>query len=97
MISKEEVKHIAKLARLGLSGEEIKKFQKDLSAILDYFEILKEVNISKVESTFHPAESFLSDKIREDKIRAESSEAVNKLVESAPERKNRYIKIKNIF
>ena len=41
MISKEEVRHIAELARLELSEKEIEKMQKDLSAILDYFDLLK--------------------------------------------------------
>ncbi len=54
MISKEEVKHIAKLARLGLTGKEIEKFQKELSSILDYVEKLKEVDVSRVEPTSHP-------------------------------------------
>jgi len=53
MISKEEVKHIAKLARLGLTEEEIEKFQKELSAILDYIEKLKEVDIEGVEPMSH--------------------------------------------
>jgi aspartyl/glutamyl-tRNA(Asn/Gln) amidotransferase C subunit len=43
MISKEEVEHIAKLARLELTGKETEKMQKDLSAILDYFILLKNV------------------------------------------------------
>ena len=37
MISKEEVLHIAKLARLELTEEEVEKMQKDLTEILDYF------------------------------------------------------------
>jgi len=41
MISKEEVKHIAKLARLGLTEKEVGKYQKELSSILDYIEKLK--------------------------------------------------------
>lgn len=53
MLTKDEVKHIAKLARLGLGEEEIEKFQKDLSTILDYIEKLKKVDISKVEPTSH--------------------------------------------
>ena len=41
MISKEEVQHIAKLARLELTETEVEKMQKDLSAILDYFNLLQ--------------------------------------------------------
>lgn len=41
MISKSEVEKIAKLARLELSEIEVEKMQKDMSLILDYFDILK--------------------------------------------------------
>lgn len=44
MISKEEVKKIAKLARIGITEKEAEKFQKEFSAILDYFNILNGVN-----------------------------------------------------
>ena len=47
MISKEEVVRIAKLARLELTETEIEKMQKDLSSILDYFNLLKEAKIEK--------------------------------------------------
>ena len=40
MISKEEVQHIAKLARIQLKEEEMQKFQADLAAVLDYFNVL---------------------------------------------------------
>ena len=56
MLKKEEVEHIAKLARLGLSGEEVLKYQKDLSAILAYMEKLKKVDVSSAEATSHPLE-----------------------------------------
>ena len=52
-IKKEEVQHIAKLARLGLTEKEIEKHQKEFSKILDYIEKLKEVDVSKVEPTSH--------------------------------------------
>ena len=51
MITREEVQHIAKLARLGLTEQEVEKYQKELSAILGYIEKLKEVDVSKVEPT----------------------------------------------
>ena len=53
MISREEVKHIAKLARLGLTEKELEKHQKEFSKILDYIEKLKEVDVSRVEPTSH--------------------------------------------
>jgi len=44
-----QVRHIAKLARLTLTDEEVSKFSRELTAILDYIEKLKEVDTKGVE------------------------------------------------
>jgi len=46
-----QVRHIAKLARLEISDDEVEKYAKELSAILDYVEKLKEVKTDGVEPT----------------------------------------------
>lgn len=100
MITKKDVQHIAKLARLGLKPKEIEKMRKELSSILDYFNLLKEVDVSKIEPTFHPAEHFLKRKLdvtRKDIEKSQKTEVKNKLVEAAPERKNRYVKVRSIL
>jgi len=51
MISKEEIKHIAKLAKIGLKEEELKMVEKDFSKILGYFDLLKEVEAGEVEGS----------------------------------------------
>lgn len=51
MLSKDQVKHIAKLANLKLTSAEINKFQKQLSEVLEYVEQLKKLNTKKVEPT----------------------------------------------
>ena len=43
-VSKEEVKHIAYLARLSLKEQEIKRYQKELNEILDFVHQLSELN-----------------------------------------------------
>ena len=93
MISKEEVRHIAKLARLGLMEKEIEKFQKELSPILDYVEKLAKVDVSNVEPLSHPF--AVNNVSRKDK----SSSVGNseKLLKLAPEKKNGYLKVKSIF
>ena len=100
MIKKEEVQHIAKLARLGITKKEEEKFQKDLSSILDYFNSIKEVDVSKTEPTFHPTEYFFKRKLeimREDLVESQPVETTNKLIEAAPEKKKRHIKVKAIL
>ncbi|OGI00012.1 MAG: asparaginyl/glutamyl-tRNA amidotransferase subunit C, partial [Candidatus Melainabacteria bacterium GWA2_34_9] len=49
MITKKEVEHVAKLARLELSEEEKERFTVQFSNILDYFNQLSEVNTENVE------------------------------------------------
>ena len=96
MISKEEVKHIAKLARLGLTSSAIRKFQKELSSILDYIEKLKEVDISGIEPTSHSIE-IENVMRRNDELKEEKLETRKKLIEMAPEKKEGYLKTKPIL
>lgn len=45
-----EIKHVAALSKLGLSAEELKRYGKQLSAVLDYINQLTEVDTSQVEA-----------------------------------------------
>ena len=48
-LTPDEVKHIAKLARLGISDKEVEKFSTQLSDILGHAKMLDEVDTSNVE------------------------------------------------
>jgi len=66
MLSREEVLHIARLARLGVTDEDVERFRVQLSNILENFEALKQLDTSNVPPT---AQSIpLENIIREDKI-----------------------------
>lgn len=91
MVSKEEVKHIAKLARLDLSENEIQKMQKDLSEILDYFNLLQRA--SSVET---PNYKIKNQNLRKDEV-ISSHNIADELIGAAPEKKDDYIKVKNIL
>jgi aspartyl-tRNA(Asn)/glutamyl-tRNA(Gln) amidotransferase subunit C len=95
MISKEKVQHIANLARIGLTEREIKKFQKELSAILDYVEKLKEVNIDAIEPTSHSI--LVENVMRKDEIVKNKEDENIKLLKLSPEIKESYLKVKSIF
>jgi len=100
MISKEEVKKIAKLARLGISEKEEEKFQKDLAAILGYFSVLNEADVSGVEPFSQNAGGLANghiEVVREDKAASENSDLADKLISQAPERTGRHIKVKAVF
>ncbi len=51
MITEKEIEKIATLSRLKLTEEELKKFQKDISNILDYANKINEINTDSVDDT----------------------------------------------
>ncbi|MEK7653093.1 MAG: Asp-tRNA(Asn)/Glu-tRNA(Gln) amidotransferase subunit GatC [Patescibacteria group bacterium] len=92
-LSKQEVEHIAKLARLELTEEERETYREQLSAILDYMEKLQTVDTKDVASTSQV--TWLTNVMREDNI-AESGIA-EELVAGAPEHDDGFIKIPKVF
>ncbi|HIP95716.1 MAG TPA: Asp-tRNA(Asn)/Glu-tRNA(Gln) amidotransferase subunit GatC [Anaerolineae bacterium] len=50
-LSREEVEHIAELAKVGLTDEEKTLFQEQLSAILEYAEMLQEIDTTTIPPT----------------------------------------------
>lgn len=52
-LTPEEVRHIARLARVGLSQDDVTRFQDQLSQILDYFQRLQEVDTENIPPTAH--------------------------------------------
>jgi aspartyl-tRNA(Asn)/glutamyl-tRNA(Gln) amidotransferase subunit C len=55
-ISREEVLHVARLARLELTDDEVTRFQEQLSAILEAVSRVSELDLSDVPPTAHPLE-----------------------------------------
>ena len=53
-ISRDEVLHVARLARLELSDEELDRFAEQLNAILDAVGKVAELDLEGVEPTSHP-------------------------------------------
>ena len=96
MISKDEVQHIATLARLELTENDPKgspeKMQKDLSVILDYFELLKKA--PKPAKDQHPIPN--TQHLRKDEV-ISSHDLADELIAAAPDKKDDYIKVKAIL
>ena len=55
-ISREEVEHVARLARLELSEEEIERFRGQLSAVLERAERIQALDLDDVPPTAHPVD-----------------------------------------
>jgi len=92
-LSHEQVRHIAWLARLGLSEDEVERFCLQLSNILDNFEILKEVNTDNVL----PAARTISllNVFREDEVTPSYPQA--DVLANAPRKQENCFKVKAIL
>jgi aspartyl-tRNA(Asn)/glutamyl-tRNA(Gln) amidotransferase subunit C len=99
MISQEEIKHIAQLAHLSLSQDELKKMEKELSVILNYFNSLKEIDVSKVKPAFYSEEEkalSLQEITRPDVTREEKG-LEEQLRKTAPYREGDFFKVRKVI
>lgn len=92
-LTEQEVKHVAKLARLSLTPEEVKKFQEQLSEVLAYIEVLKEVKTEKTEPTSQV--TSLENVFRKDQSQASLSQ--KEVLSGAKETHQGFFKIKRIL
>jgi aspartyl-tRNA(Asn)/glutamyl-tRNA(Gln) amidotransferase subunit C len=88
-ITREEVLHVAKLARLELSEEEVERFTEQLSAILEAVDKVSELDLSDVEPTAHPLD--LVNVWAEDEPRP--SLPVDEALANAPDRDGSFFKV----
>jgi aspartyl-tRNA(Asn)/glutamyl-tRNA(Gln) amidotransferase subunit C len=88
-LSREEVEHIAGLARLALSDEEVTRYQDQLSAILEHFEHLQELQTEDIPPTASvvPLRSVM----RADEARPPMER--ERLLQNAPEAKDGCFKV----
>jgi aspartyl-tRNA(Asn)/glutamyl-tRNA(Gln) amidotransferase subunit C len=93
MIELEEVKNIAKLARIAFTEEELLILQKELSSILDYVDKLKEIEIGDVNA--YSNSGLLQNILRKD-IFSLQKKGIS-LVELSPHKKDNFVKVKSIF
>jgi aspartyl-tRNA(Asn)/glutamyl-tRNA(Gln) amidotransferase subunit C len=92
-LSREEVLHIARLARLALSEEEITRLSGQLSNLLEHFEVLQEVNTDNVEPMTQSVE--LRSVMRNDNV-APSLEQEDVLA-NAPRREGEFFRVRAVL
>lgn len=92
-LSREEVLHIARLARLGITDADVGKMQEQLSNILDNFEILAGVDTENVPPT---AQSVgLVSVMREDEVTP--SLPVKDILANAPRQESEFFKVNAVL
>ena len=88
-ITREEVLHVAKLARLDLSEEEVERLTQELGAILEAVGKVSELDLDDVPPTSHPLE--LVNDWREDEPRP--SLGLDEVFANAPEREGNLFRV----
>lgn len=94
-LTRDEVEHLGRLARLVLTEEEKERYATELSAILDYVEQLQEVNTTDVEPTSQV--TGLEDVYRDDVMHGCGDEMRKKIIEQFPEREGDLLKVPGVF
>lgn len=98
-ISPEDVLRVAELAHLGLSPEEVEKFQTQLDGILNYIDKLNQVDVSQVEPmsqvVFAAAGDLSHPELREDVLRpCDIGEAV---LAAAPDAEKPFFRVPKVI
>lgn len=92
-LSLEQVEHIAELAKLSLTAEEKESYREQLSAILDYADMLQQLDTDAIPptATVLPLQNVM----REDEVTP--SFPVDEILANAPDVQDQYFRVKAIL
>lgn len=92
-ISKKETEHVAKLARLKFTDEELDKFSMQLGKILEYVNKLNELDTENVEPTAHIVP--INNVFRDDEVKPSMDR--DKVLMNAPYKENGCFKVPKVI
>ena len=92
-LTREDVLHIARLARLGLTEAEVEKFREQLSHLLENFEVLQQVDTTDVPPTAQSID--LQTVVRDDEV-AESLPP-NQVLANAPQKDGDFFRVQAVL
>ncbi len=92
-LTPDEVRHIALLARLGITDEDVERLSSQLSSIIDYFEELKQVNTDDVPPTAYALN--LQNVMRSDETAPCTSH--DDVLANAPLQENGYFRVRAVL
>lgn len=91
-ISEQEIEHVAKLARLSLSKQEVIQYAAEMSNLIDFVNRLNELDTTGIEPTANAVK--MENVFREDK--AEQSFGREKILQNAPSQENGCFKVPRV-
>lgn len=92
-LSREDVQHVASLARLGLSDDEVETMREQLSSILGHIEVLSQLDTEAIPPTAQVI--ALQNVLREDEVRDSLPQDV--LMRLAPNSRHGFIAVSEVM
>ena len=92
-ITDDEVRHIATLARIGMTDDEVERMRDEMSQILESFDVLQQIDTDAVEPTGHSVD--LDSVVRSDEV-AESSPVADVLL-NAPATEDDFVRVRAVL
>ena len=92
-LSIEEVRHIALLARVAMTDEELERMRDEMSNILEHFDVLQEVDTEGVEPTAHTAN--VRSVMRDDEVRPSAGK--EDVLSNAPRREDDFLRVRAVL
>jgi aspartyl-tRNA(Asn)/glutamyl-tRNA(Gln) amidotransferase subunit C len=88
-----DVRHIARLARIAVSDDEVNRYTAQLDAILGHFDTLSRAPVDDIEPTAHPLPLY--NVMRADEVAPSLSTA--EVLQNAPEREDGYFRVRAVL
>ena len=92
-LTRDEVLHIARLARLGLTEDEVDRFQEQLSNLLEHFETLQQVDTGNVPPTAQAID--LQNVMRDDTVAPSLS--ADEVLANAPRQEGDFFRVRAVL
>jgi aspartyl-tRNA(Asn)/glutamyl-tRNA(Gln) amidotransferase subunit C len=93
LLSHDDVRHIATLARIGMTDADVEKFRRDLSSIIGHFDALARIDTEDVEPTMNGADA--------DNVMADDAPGacltVEQVLVNAPVREDDYLRVRGVL
>ena len=88
-LTTDDVKHIAKLANLPITDQQVQQYQQQLSSVLEYVEKLKEVDTTSVQETSQV--TGLTNVYRKDQVDQDRMLTQQQALSNTPQQKDGYV------
>ena len=92
-LTTDDVRHIARLARVGLTDADVERYAAQLTVILDHFDALSRVPTDGLEPTAHPLSLY--NVMRADEVAPSLPQKV--ALENAPEAEDGYVRVRAVL